>query len=172
MEKLNVLKDLIKIAEVLESNDKMLLANQINFTITKLAEKEKDCPDATQDIKLNLKNRQKAINEHGYGPPDPSQPNDKFWLKKMKMWKVDDLSEVKNMLCGNCAAFDITDRMYKCMEKGIQGDEKNVDAMSTISTADLGYCNFLHFKCAGSRSCKAWVTGGPITEKDKNKKAD
>ena len=35
MEKLNVLKDLIKIAEVLESNDKILLANEINFTITK-----------------------------------------------------------------------------------------------------------------------------------------
>jgi hypothetical protein len=87
MEKLNVLKNLIKIAEVLESNDKILLANQINFTITKLAEKEKDCPDATQDIKLNLKNRQKAINEYGYGPADPSQPNDKFWLKKMTIFQ-------------------------------------------------------------------------------------
>jgi len=29
---------------------------------------DKKCPPATQDITLNLKNRQKAINEYGYGP--------------------------------------------------------------------------------------------------------
>jgi hypothetical protein len=164
MEKLNVLKDLIKIAEVLESNDKILLANEINFTITKLAEKEKACPDATQDIKLNLKNRQKAINEYGYGPADPSQPNDKFWLKKMKMWKVDELSEVKNMLCGNCAAFDITTKTLDCIESGI-----GEDATETINAGKLGYCKFLKFKCAAKRTCDAWVTGGPLTDK-KNKK--
>jgi len=90
--------------------------------MTKLAEKEEDFPDATQDIELNLKNRQKAINEQGYGPADPSQPNDKFWKKKMEMWKVDELSEVKNMLCGNCAAFDITTKKLSCIEKGI-GEE-------------------------------------------------
>jgi hypothetical protein len=32
MNKVNVLKDLIKIAEVLESNDRVLLANEINFS--------------------------------------------------------------------------------------------------------------------------------------------
>ena len=26
------------------------------------------CPPATQNIELNLQNRQKAINEYGYGP--------------------------------------------------------------------------------------------------------
>jgi hypothetical protein len=76
------------------------------------------------------------------------------------------------MQCGNCAAFDVSDSMRECMSKGIQGDETGVDANASINLADLGYCNFLHFKCAGSRSCKAWVTGGPITEKDKNKSAD
>ena len=74
MDKINIIKDLIKIAETFENNDKVLLANRINLTITKLAEKEDDCPDATQDIKLNLKNRQKAINEHGYGPADLHNP--------------------------------------------------------------------------------------------------
>ena len=160
MEKVNILKELIKVAETLEANDKILYANEINFTITKLAEKEKDCPDATQDIKLNLKNRQKAINEHGYGPPDPSQPNDKFWLKKMKMWKVDELSEVKNMLCGNCAAFDITSKTIGCIKSGI-----GEDATETVNAGKLGYCKFLKFKCAAKRTCDAWVTGGPITDK-------
>jgi hypothetical protein len=39
--------------------------------------------------------------------------------------------------------------------------------MATIEKADLGYCNFLHFKCAGTRSCTAWVTGGAIDNKDR-----
>ena len=157
MNRVTILKDLVKIAEVLEVNDQILLANSINLTINRLAQKDEDCPEPTQDIKLNLKNRQKAINEHGYGPPDPSQPNEKFWLKKMDMWKVDELSEVKNMLCGNCAAFDITTKTLDCIESGI-GD----DATETINAGKLGYCKFLKFKCAAKRTCDAWVVGGPI----------
>ena len=164
MNRVTILKDMVKIAEVLEVNDQILLANSINLTINRLAQKDEDCPEPTQDIKLNLKNRQKAINEHGYGPPDPSQPNEKFWLKKMDMWKVDELSEVKNMLCGNCAAFDITTKTLDCIESGI-GD----DATETINAGKLGYCKFLKFKCAAKRTCDAWVTGGPITDK-KDKK--
>ena len=160
MNRVTILKDLVKIAEVLEVNDQILLANSINLTINRLAQKDEDCPEPTQDIKLNLKNRQKAINEHGYGPPDPSQPNEKFWLKKMDMWKVDELSEVKNMLCGNCAAFDITTKTLDCIESGI-GD----DATETINAGKLGYCKFLKFKCAAKRTCDACVTGGPITDK-------
>ena len=53
------------------------------------------------------------------------------------------------------------------MEDGIKGDDKAVDSMATIEKADLGYCNFLHFKCAGTRSCTAWVTGGVIDNKDR-----
>ena len=33
---------------------------------------EDGCPPATQSIELNLKNRQKAIDEHHYGPLNPS----------------------------------------------------------------------------------------------------
>jgi hypothetical protein len=79
---------------------------------------------------------------------------------------------VKTMLCGNCAAFDASDTMRKCIESGIQGDEKHADAAATINLSDLGYCNFLHFKCAGTRTCAAWVVGGPITEKDRGQKAN
>ena len=50
-----------------------------------ISEAEVKCPPATQDIDLNLENRQKAIDEYGYGPADPSQKNEKFWKKKMDM---------------------------------------------------------------------------------------
>jgi len=36
------------------------------------------CPAATQNIKLNLQNRQKAIEGQGYGPLNPNEPNEKF----------------------------------------------------------------------------------------------
>ena len=49
-----------------------------------LNEAKTKCPPATQDIKLNLRNRQKAIDEFGYGPLNPSEPNKKFWDEKSK----------------------------------------------------------------------------------------
>lgn len=131
---------------------------------------EKGCPRATFDIDLNLKNRQTAIDEYIYGPANPDKPGS-YWKDMSKVFKVDEAT-AKSMMCGNCAAFDVSDSMRKCISDGIKGDEKNIDSNATINLSDLGYCNFLHFKCAGSRSCKAWVTGGPITKKDKGKKAD
>ena len=130
----------------------------------------KGCPIATHDIDVNLKNRQAAIDNYNYGPANPDKPDD-YWDKSAKIFNVT-TATAKTMLCGNCAAFDVSDSMRQCMSDGIKGTEKNVDANASINLADLGYCNFLHFKCAGSRSCKAWVTGGPVTEKDKGKKAD
>jgi hypothetical protein len=130
----------------------------------------KGCPIATHDIDVNLKNRQKAIDEYHYGPANPDQSED-YWTKSAKIFNVS-TATAKTMLCGNCAAFDVSDSMRDCISTGIKGDEDGVDANASINLADLGYCNFLHFKCAGARSCKAWVTGGPVTEKDKNKSAD
>lgn len=129
---------------------------------------DKNCPVATIDIDVNLKNRQKAIDKYFYGPANPDNP-ESYWKDSAKRWGISE-TEVKTMTCSNCAAFDVSDSMRKCIEHGIQGDEKNLDAAATINLSDLGYCNFLHFKCAGSRTCSAWITGGPITEKDKNKK--
>jgi len=131
---------------------------------------EKNCPTATYDIDVNLKNRQKAIDEYHYGPANPERAED-YWSKSSKIFKVS-VATARTMLCGNCGAFDVSDSMRECIAQGIKGDEPSVDANASINLADLGYCNFLHFKCAGSRSCKAWITGGPITEKDKNKSAD
>jgi hypothetical protein len=131
---------------------------------------EKGCPTATHDIDVNLKNRQKAIDDYHYGPANPDRAED-YWSKSSKIFKVS-VATARTMLCGNCGAFDVSDSMRECIASGIQGDETGVDANASINLADLGYCNFLHFKCAGTRSCKAWITGGPITEKDKNKSAD
>ena len=126
-----------------------------------LIEAAKKCPLATQDININIKNRQKAINEQGYGPLNPLEPNEKFWAKKVQMWQLDDVSEAKKSLCGNCAAFDKSEEMLKCIAQGIGSDD---DPASTIEAGDLGYCKFLKFKCASLRTCDAWVVGGPITE--------
>jgi hypothetical protein len=124
----------------------------------------KGCPVATQDIDVNLKNRQKAIDEYHYGPANPDQPED-HWKEAAKRWNIKETT-AKTMKCENCAAFDVSDKMWACIESGIQGDEKSADAMATIHKSDLGYCNFLHFKCAGTRSCTAWVSGGAIDDKD------
>jgi hypothetical protein len=138
--------------------------------ITLVEAANKGCPRATHDIELNLKNRQTAIDEYHYGPANPEHP-EKYWEEASKIFMVNIIT-AKTMLCGNCAAFDVSDSMRECIASGIKGDEENIAAEATINLSDLGYCNFLHFKCAGSRSCKAWVTGGPITEKDKNKEAN
>lgn len=118
---------------------------------------EQGCPDATVNLKLNLENRQKAIDEYMYGPPNPKEPGD-YWERYAEKWNAS-VDEVKDMLCGNCAAFDITDKVKQCIKKGI-GNEPDVEA--TIEAGELGYCRFLKFKCASKRTCSAWVTGGPI----------
>lgn len=127
------------------------------------AEKAK-CPPATQDISLNLKNRQKAIEEYGYGPMNPNEPNEKFWNKKAEMWQLDSVEEAKEALCGNCAAFDETRKTLKCIAIGIGDDEGSEDPFDVIEAGQLGYCRFLKFKCAAKRTCDAWVVGGPIKD--------
>jgi hypothetical protein len=123
------------------------------------------CPPATQNIELNLQNRQKAINEDGYGPLNPNKPNEKFWQAKADMWKLDSVEEAKSSRCGNCAAFDQTTKTLDCIAKGIGNDQGSEDPFDVIEAGKLGYCRFLKFKCAAARTCDAWVVGGPITDK-------
>jgi hypothetical protein len=122
------------------------------------------CPSATQIIKLNLQNRQKAINEYGYGPLNPNEPNKEFWQAKADMW-LDSLENAKTSRCGNCAAFDITEKTLDCIAKGIGDDEGTEDPFAVIEAGQLGYCRFLKFKCAAARTCDAWVVGGPLRDK-------
>ncbi len=129
-----------------------------------LIEAQTKCPAATQDVHVNLENRQHAIDEYYYGPANPDKPGT-YWKDAAKRWKTTE-DAARSMKCGNCAAFDMSKKMLACIEKGIKtghmGDEPGIDATATIKKAKLGYCNFFKFKCAADRSCTAWVTGGPI----------
>lgn len=120
----------------------------------------KNCPRATYDLELNVKNRQTAIDKHHYGPANPDQPG-KYWKVAAKQWNIDEKT-AKSMTCGNCAAFNISDSMYKCIHDGMGAEAYHAE--KTREAADLGYCNLLHFKCAGTRSCELWITGGPIVK--------
>ncbi len=142
-----------------------LEAMQRIVTYSKAAD---SCPLATKDISLNLKNREKAIKAAGYGPLNPKEPNESFWKEKAKRWSVT-TSEAKKSLCGNCVMFIRTPSMLDCIKTGLaegQSGEKN--AWDSIESAELGYCEAFDFKCAASRTCSAWVVGGPITD-DKDK---
>ena len=129
-----------------------------------VAEAAKKCPPATQDIGINLENRQKAIDEYGYGPLNPDLPNTKFWMKKVDEWNLDSMEEAQQSLCGNCAAFDVRQDTLDCIAQGIDSESPE-DAEGVIDAGDLGYCKFLKFKCASRRTCDAWVTGGPLQDK-------
>ena len=124
------------------------------------------CPLATQDVSTNLKNRNHAFKEYGYGPPNPNEANDAFWLKKAKMYNAP-TDAIKGMCCGNCAAFIQTPKMMKCILDGLEKDENKGELSydeQFIAAADLGYCDLFQFTCAAARTCDAWKSGGPITK--------
>lgn len=126
------------------------------------------CPRATQDPVLNTKNRNRTIKKLGYGPANPSKPGD-FWEKKSEMWDDIPVSEARSMLCGNCAAFDISPKMLGCINRGITGGDKAESGWDTIAAGKLGYCHMHKFKCASKRTCDTWVTGGPIKKNAESK---
>ena len=123
---------------------------------------ENGCPLATQDITVNLKNRQTAIDDANYGPMIPSLPNNGFWKQKASLFGVP-VSVAKQARCKNCAAFIQTPQILECIANGL-GDEPGENGWGTIYAANLGFCNIFDFKCAGDRTCDAWVTNGPITK--------
>ena len=99
------------------------------------------CPPATEDLKLNTKNRDSAIQaDHiQYGPLNVDEP-DNYWSDIAKYWKTTEKAARKS-LCGNCVAFDISPRMKDCMP----GETSDKDG-------ELGYCWMHHFKCHAARS--------------------
>lgn len=129
-----------------------------------------ECPIETKDPVANLKNRNWAFANVGYGPANPELPNREFWNAKAETWNTD-LAQAKSMRCGNCAAFIQTPEMIECITGGMEGEsdeegegEENEDLeMAVQDAADLGYCELFHFKCAAARTCDAWLVGGPIT---------
>jgi len=127
-------------------------------TFFALREANDSCPIATHNLDVNIKNRQIAIDKYVYGPANPDEPGT-FFNRIADIWDIP-VEEAKTMKCGNCAAFNISDKMRACINAGI-GDHKE-DGDAVIQLADLGYCELLHFKCAGTRTCEVWLTGGPL----------
>lgn len=119
-----------------------------------------NCPPATQDVALNLANRQKAIDVAMYGPANPGLPNPGYWEKLAKVWGIAP-TDAWTMRCGNCAAFDVTAKVRACIAAGLEV----TDTYDLPVAGMLGYCRMFHFKCAGARTCSAWVAGGPIKDR-------
>tara|TARA_R100000329_G_scaffold133764_1_gene113594 strand:- start:548 stop:949 length:402 start_codon:yes stop_codon:yes gene_type:complete len=118
--------------------------------------KEMACPRATQDLKLNTKNRDSAVKaEHiQYGPLNLNDED--YWERYAKRWNT--TAEVaKKSNCSNCVAFDISPRMEDCMPLELDDDGR------------LGYCWMHHFKCHSARTCYTWAKGGPITDDKRSK---
>lgn len=134
-----------------------------------LEQEEYSCPIATRDLAENLKARNFAFEHYGYGPANPNdtENNRVFWLKKSIMLNTT-VAEAMGMRCGNCSAFIVTKQMLDCIKAGIEAKRPEQEAgydEDVIESAGLGYCELLHFKCADTRTCDAWLVGGPITDK-------
>jgi len=121
-------------------------------------------PAATQNISVNIANRQDCIDIANYGPMNPTIDNDPFWQVKADIFNTT-IDEAKTALCGNCAAFVQTTEMREAIAAGLGGEE---EAYAVVNLANLGYCEIFDFKCAATRTCDAWVVGGPLTDNNFN----
>ena len=119
------------------------------------------CPIETHDVKENLKKRDWAFKNVGYGPANPELSNGAFWNKRANEWQTS-VGQAKSMRCGNCAAFIQTPEMMECIRSGIDMEEDSF-AKDVVDSAKLGFCELFDFKCAADRTCSAWLVGGPIT---------
>ena len=119
------------------------------------------CPIETHDVKENLKKRDWAFKNVGYGPANPELSNGAFWNKRANEWQTS-VGQAKSMRCGNCAAFIQTPEMMECIRSGIDIEEDSF-AQDVVDSAKLGFCELFDFKCAADRTCSAWLVGGPIT---------
>ena len=121
-------------------------------------------PIATKDESVNVENRQKAIDEFGYGPEKIEETNDDFWNDKKTKFMVKTIDLAKQKLCGTCAAFNIKTEMLKNLDNGI---DKEVDENDTWDSdkENRGFCEFIDFKCHKMRTCNSWVEGGPLKDK-------
>ena len=117
------------------------------------------CPSSTQDVRENLRNRKRAVEVANYGPANPSLPNVAYWRDRAANFGTSS-DQARTMRCGNCAFFDVRPAMLECIARGIGAH--GTDPFDVIVAGELGYCRAFDFKCAASRTCDAWVTGGPI----------
>ena len=114
---------------------------------------EMECPAATQDVALNTRNRNSAIQaDHiQYGPLNVDEPAG-YWEDIADVWDTS-TEAAQQSKCGNCVAFDVSPRMDDCMPGPTSDDDGR-----------LGYCHMHKFKCHSARSCRTWAKGGPIED--------
>ena len=98
---------------------------------------DNSCPAASQNTRLNAQNKTKAAKNPKimYGYPE-------------KIPELQPLAE-KGNLCGNCAAFNVSEKMIQCGAAAEEGDR--------------GYCMMHEFTCAAEKTCLTWAPGGPKT---------
>ena len=111
--------------------------NKDNKLIWESLLSEKDCEDAIMDEKLNTRNKAKAAldQEVAYMHPEAAQ-------------KIVEFAE-QGRLCGNCMAFDVSERAKSC---GVDVD------------AGYGYCTGYDFMCHEDKTCLSHGEGGLKTE--------
>ena len=75
---------------------KRLIIERVNRRV--LGEAEMDCPEATQDLELNTKNRDKSIKaEHiKYGPLNVDEPGD-YWKEIAEHWDTTEEAAKKSL---------------------------------------------------------------------------
>jgi hypothetical protein len=98
-----------------------------------------------------------------YGPLNPDEPNDEYWQALASEWSVD-VKTARQQRCGNCAVFIVTSSMKDCISQGLTGENQSDEFDAIDEAGELGYCEAFDFKCASARTCRAWVSGGPIDD--------
>lgn len=116
--------------------------------------------DAIDNLELNTANRNQTIKEYSYGPIDPNdkQGSNKFWQDKAELWNTT-VQAAMEARCGNCAAFNQTKGVLDKIHKALGPEGTKISEM-----ANLGFCELFEFKCAGDRTCDAWLMNGPMEQ--------
>ena len=115
--------------------------------------------DSITDLDLNTLSRNVTVKEYRYGPlnPNDEKGSEKFWKDKAEMWDTT-VEHAKSSRCSNCSAFNQKPSTINKIAKAIGDQGKKI-----VKQSNIGFCEFFWFKCAGARTCDAWVGGGPIT---------
>ena len=115
--------------------------------------------DSITDLDLNTLSRNVTVKEYRYGPlnPNDEKGSKKFWEDKAEMWDTT-VEHAKSSRCSNCSAFNQKPTTINKIAKAIGDQGKKI-----VKQSNIGFCEFFWFKCAGARTCDAWVGGGPIT---------
>jgi len=157
--------------------EKLLAYGLLGFGVYKLLEgtgavSPFQCPDAARSPALNARNRDSAKRNFLYGPEDSSRPAIAFWARLAKKWAASlpgtfpgglrDIQAAMDSRCGNCAHFDVSPAMQRCLKE--TGRLDGYDKVAQDTGARFGYCWKLNFRASDDRTCMVWKEGGPIRE--------